>query len=482
VSCTESTQMQMSPTRPQLSYKTPVWSWKRFGQLMVYISKCRLDKDGCCNIHERIYFELAAPIWGLLTRSSMACARPEIVHRRLVCCPSPSKSLNYARMGAYARLYLFSGSDREYIRLLEKALQALQFHHLNCPLGPFSTTTESNRPTKRRRDGTAFKPPAVLESAGPTSCLSLLPPGTSLSSTLPDGAPSTRSLTASSAPAASHNPRSGSDNPPKKARAEPWKKAADALINDTPVAEKWKTPWIVESAVSSYDCHSPAKLILGTSPPNTISGVVETDFQDEILARAATFASNIANYGNRADLYAKIHSFHEIVLGSICVVLLDCGKPQEDVDSIMQIHISNAEPKHLNRLRNGAKWANSLVNALHWRGWGKRAQEVLFHCKSHKAILDGTISYRFRGQTNHLIREVLRLPQYIPSLFCHTTLRSQVHHWPCYEHGTGSSHGTEPSHGTETPYSFTRAKRDWHFGGVSGCSNTNSEKSVDSNQ
>jgi hypothetical protein len=328
-------------------------------------------------------------------------------------------------MGAYARLYLFSGSDREYIRLLERALQALQFHHFNCPLGPFSTTTtESNRPTKRRRDGTALKSPAVLEPTEPTSCLSLLPSRTSLSSTPLDAAPPTQSLTASSGPAASHNPQSGSENPSKKARAEPWKKAADALINDTPVAEKWKTPWIVESAVSSYDCHSPAKLILGTSPPNTISGVVEADFQDEILARAATFASNIANYGNRADLYARIHSFHEIVLGSICVVLLDCGKPQEDVDSIMQIHISNAEPKHLNRLRNGAKWANSLVNALHWRGWGKRAQEVLFHCKSHKAILDGTISYRFRGQTNHLIREVLRLPQYIPSLFCHTTLRN----------------------------------------------------------
>jgi hypothetical protein len=205
-------------------------------------------------------------------------------------------------------------------------------------------------------------------------------------------------LTASSAPAASHNPQSGSENPSKKARAESWKKAADALINDTPVAEKWRTPWIIESAGSSYHCHSPAKFILGTSPPNAISGVVETGFQDEILVRAATFASNIANYGSRADLYTKIHSFHEIVLGSICVVLLDCGKPQEDVDSIMQIHISNAEPKHLNRLRNGAKWANGLVNALHWRGWGRRAQEVLFYCKLNKAILDYTLSYRSGGK------------------------------------------------------------------------------------
>jgi hypothetical protein len=317
----------------------------------------------------------------------MACARPEIVQRllkRLVCSPL-SKSLCYARMGAYARLYLFSGSDIEYIHLLERALQALQSHHLNCRLGSFSTTTESNRPPKRRRDGTPLKSPAVLEPAEPTSCLAFLPSGTSSSSTSPDGPLSTQSLTAPSAPAASHNPRPGSENPSKKARAGSWKKAADALINDTPVAEKWKTPWIIESAVSSSDCHSPAKLILGTSPPNTISGVVETGFQDEILVRAATFASNIANYGNRADLYTKIHSFHEIVLGSICVILLDCGKPQEDVDSIMQIHISNAEPKHLNRLRNGAKWANSLVNALHWRGWGNRAQEVLFHCKLHKS-------------------------------------------------------------------------------------------------
>jgi hypothetical protein len=300
-------------------------------------------------------------------------------------------------MGAYARLYLFSGSDIEYIHLLEKALQVLQTHHLNCRLGSFSTPTESNRPPKRRRDGTAVKSPAVLESAEPTSCLALLPSGTSLFSTPPDGALSTPSLTASSTPAASHNPQPGSENPAKKARAESWKKAADALINDTPVAEKWKTPWIIESGVSSSDCHFPAKLILGTSPPDVISGVVETGFRDEILVRAATFASNIANYGNRADLYTKIHSFHEIVLGSICVVLLDCGKPQEDVDSIMQIHISNAEPKHLNRLRNGAKWANGLVNALHWRGWGKRAQELLFHCKLHQAILDCTLFLPIRG-------------------------------------------------------------------------------------
>lgn len=53
-----------------------------------FISKCRLGKDGCGNIQERIYFELAAPIWGLLTQSSMACARPEIVHKRVVCFPS----------------------------------------------------------------------------------------------------------------------------------------------------------------------------------------------------------------------------------------------------------------------------------------------------------------------------------------------------------------------------------------------------------
>src|SRR5436853_1048379 len=128
-------------------------------------------------------------------------------------------------MVAYARLYLFSGSDIEYIHLLEKALQTLQLHHRNCRLGLFSTTTESNGPTKRRRDGTVVKSPAVLRSAEPTSCLALLPSRTSLSSTPPDGALSTQSLTASSAPAVSHNPQSGSENPSKKARAESWKKA-----------------------------------------------------------------------------------------------------------------------------------------------------------------------------------------------------------------------------------------------------------------
>jgi hypothetical protein len=300
-------------------------------------------------------------------------------------------------MGAYARLYLFSGSDTEYIHLLEKALQVLQSHHLNCRLGSFSTSTQSNRPPKRRRDGTPVKPPAVLGSAAPTSCLALPPSGTLLPSTPPDGARSTPSLTAPSAPAASHPPQGGSQNPSKKARAGSWKKAADALITDTPVAESWTTPWIVDSGVFS-DCHSTAELILGTSFPKTISGVAETGFQDEILVRAAAFASNIANYGNRADLYTKIHSFYELVLGSLCIVLLDCGKPQEDVDSIMQIHISNAEPKHLNRLRNGAKWANSLVNALHWRGWGKRAQELLFYCKLHNAILDCTVSHHSGGK------------------------------------------------------------------------------------
>jgi len=88
VSCTESTQMQASLTRPQLSYKTLVWSGKGLDGSWLTLVSVVWGKDGCCNIHERIYFELAAPIWGLLTRSSMACARPEIVHKRLVCSPS----------------------------------------------------------------------------------------------------------------------------------------------------------------------------------------------------------------------------------------------------------------------------------------------------------------------------------------------------------------------------------------------------------
>jgi hypothetical protein len=292
-------------------------------------------------------------------------------------------------MGAYARLYSFSGSDIEYIYFLEKTLQALQLHHHNCALQLLPpTATEGHRATKRQRSG------AVLDILQPTSpCLSLSTPGTSLSLASFNGASSTQCLPASSVVAANHKPQSGSENPSKKAQPEPWRKTADALIKATPVAEKWKTPWVVNDTVTSYNCHSPSQLIFGTPLRNAISGDVENGSQEEVLARAANFARSIRYYGDTADLCKKIQCFQEIVLGSVCVYLLDCGIPQEDVDSVMKIHISNAGPKHLSRLRNGAKLASSFVNGLHWNGWGNRAGELLFLCKLRKAIFNCTISY-----------------------------------------------------------------------------------------
>jgi hypothetical protein len=91
VSCTESTQMQTPPTRLQLSYKTSVWSGKGLDGSWFTSVSVVWARMVVPNIHERIYFELAAPIWGLLTRSSMACAWPEVVHRLLKrwgCSPS----------------------------------------------------------------------------------------------------------------------------------------------------------------------------------------------------------------------------------------------------------------------------------------------------------------------------------------------------------------------------------------------------------
>jgi hypothetical protein len=290
-------------------------------------------------------------------------------------------------MGSHTRLLpSFSGSDIEYISLLEKLLLALEFHHRNCPLQLIPPTTTA---AKRRRIET-LEISTELSSLQPKSPLST--PAASLFLTSSDGASCTQSLTASSSHA-SNDHQSGSSNPPKKFRTEPWKKPADALIKTTPVAQEWKIPWITNDRGSSNECHSLTNLILGTSFPNTISGDVETGFQDEVLARAANFAHSIRYYDDTADLCSKIRCFQEIVLASICVVLLDCGRPRKDVDAIMQIHIVDGVSKHLHRLRNGAKWANSLVNELHWRGWANRAQELLFLCRSLKVIFDCTISY-----------------------------------------------------------------------------------------
>jgi hypothetical protein len=69
VSCTESTQMQTSLTRLQLSYKTLVWSGKGLDSpwfTSVSVVWARMVVPTLTNV---IYFELAAPIWGLLTRS-----------------------------------------------------------------------------------------------------------------------------------------------------------------------------------------------------------------------------------------------------------------------------------------------------------------------------------------------------------------------------------------------------------------------------
>ena len=102
-------------------------------------------------------------------------------------------------------------------------------------------------------------------------------------------------------------------------------------------------------------------------------------FRNDVLINYAKSYANVTKKSEKTLEFAQlVHSFRELVFVSLCVVLEYYGIPEDDINQVMKICISNSEPKHLKRLRRGARLANRLVDELSRSGWGDLATEMLF--------------------------------------------------------------------------------------------------------
>ena len=79
----------------------------------------------------------------------------------------------------------------------------------------------------------------------------------------------------------------------------------------------------------------------------------------------------------------RLLAFRELIFASVCVTLLECRVPKDEVNRIMRTALSTSSgERSLKRMRYGVQWINRLVRELLQRGWGLKASSLFFICKN----------------------------------------------------------------------------------------------------
>jgi hypothetical protein len=92
--------------------------------------------------------------------------------------------------------------------------------------------------------------------------------------------------------------------------------------------------------------------------------------KDFLLYKASIYAGKVKSDGIRA-------AFEQMAFVSLCVVLIDHGISDEEVNKVMRICITDSTYEHLRRLRSAATWFNSIISDLQSHGWGGKASAAL---------------------------------------------------------------------------------------------------------
>jgi hypothetical protein len=100
------------------------------------------------------------------------------------------------------------------------------------------------------------------------------------------------------------------------------------------------------------------------------------------IAAARRYANMAKDSRVQAKFASLIASFQDLIFHSMCVVLIHCGYSVEDVDTVMRNRSSTSAPKNLQRLRNGAAWANEVISETtegEWTGISDCIAELYFY-------------------------------------------------------------------------------------------------------
>lgn len=122
----------------------------------------------------------------------------------------------------------------------------------------------------------------------------------------------------------------------------------------------------------------------------------------------------------------------EFILVSLCAVLATSSRAApEQIDEVLRMVVNSFEPRYLDRLKRGARFANVIISELASRLRGDEMQRL---DRATQIILQGICSpseSRRVPQVTNAVKLVLRYLSGVPSTRMGTESGSTFHHRPC---------------------------------------------------
>lgn len=171
-----------------------------------------------------------------------------------------------------------------------------------------------------------------------------------------------------------------------------WRAEMDRMLAGVPVASGWVDR---REGLELSDNHLALAMLLRrpwmVTPPTDGSCHPQTRSlprSNGLLHCAETYANATREIQSLAKFATNVALFQELVLVSLCVVLVEKGVGEDQVDPVMKLCWANdkkqeKEPseKCLERNRRGALWANRCIGKLSEGRWGLRSTEIFLLCK-----------------------------------------------------------------------------------------------------
>ncbi|CZR66039.1 uncharacterized protein PAC_15940 [Phialocephala subalpina] len=164
-----------------------------------------------------------------------------------------------------------------------------------------------------------------------------------------------------------------------------WRSEIDKLLADVPVASRWVDKR-EELDLSDAQNHLALTVLLRrpwrvtSSPDDSCHSGSSTN---GLLDCAKTYANATKDTQCLAKIATNLALFQELILVSLCVVLVEIGVSEDHVDPVMKLCWASEkkqekEPdrKTLRRNRRGARWVNRCIGKLSESGWGLRSTEI----------------------------------------------------------------------------------------------------------
>lgn len=194
--------------------------------------------------------------------------------------------------------------------------------------------------------------------------------------------------------------------PTKKARKPKprWQVEMDGMLCDIPKAKEWSSKRAAVGLSSWIEILDAFDIIIDGAMRSAAPVAVESDRSIVRFEPADAFMRLLNRYANavavldiRKRFTKQIVHFCQLVFVSLCCVLVYNGMDTSLVDDVMKIWIGPSDPKNLDVLRRGGRWANRMISALAKKGLCYRASEAFVLCGCYaaeehnaRANVDGT--------------------------------------------------------------------------------------------